>query len=421
VKILYILPYVPLPPNSGNKNLTYGLLKYINQKAEFDVVMLADHDTMTQSVAEELMKSEFPCVGKVKVFHKPFGWRRLIKRIRYFIMGYHPALGNYANSEMWAWLQQATKDSAYDVVHFDMFHTAIYFGAVKNTACILIASDAYSMAAATARRHVKNFKESINIWMQEQLFKRIEKKIYPHFDAVCSVSSIDAKYLSQLSGNSSIHTVGIAISHEYAERSITHLDLMQDVEKKAKILVTGSLSHSVIAQGVMDFIKRTLPVLRSQYPSLAVTVLGKDATKELRTCLACQYGVEYIDFVEDYAAFLEHDWIYVYPQRCGSGLQTKVQQAMALGLPVVGYYVSFGGLEVRNGEHAFVCTGEEELERYVMELLSGREARIRIGKAASSHIRSVFSINRVGKQIMDIYQSLIERKRGDLTIHKPTA
>lgn len=407
MKILYILPYVPLPPNSGNKNLTYGLLKYINQNAAFDIVMLADHDTMTQSIAEELMKSHFPYVGKVKVFHKPFGWRRLIKRVRYFITGYHPVLGNYANSEMWSWLQQATKDSTYDVVHFDMFHTVIYLGAVKKTTRILIASDAYSMAAATARRHVKNFKESINIWVQEQLFKRIEKKIYPHFDAVCSVSSIDAKYLSQISRNSMIHTVGIAVAHEYAERSITHLDLIQDVGKKAKILVTGSLSHSVIAQGVMDFIERTLPVLRSQYPSLTVTVLGKDATVELRACLSRQYGVEYIDFVEDYAAFLEHDWIYVYPQRCGSGLQTKVQQAMALGLPVVGYDVSFGGLEIRNGEHAFVCTSEEELERYVLELLSCREVRTRIGKAASSHIRSVFSINRVGKQIMHIYQSLM--------------
>ena len=35
MKILFILPYSPIPTNTGNKNLTFNLLKYLNQKSKY--------------------------------------------------------------------------------------------------------------------------------------------------------------------------------------------------------------------------------------------------------------------------------------------------------------------------------------------------------------------------------------------------
>lgn len=410
MKILYILPYLPVPPNSGNKNLIFGLLKYINHNADFDVIMLSESTTEDSSQTTDLFKREFPNAGRVMVFAKPTGWKRRFQRIRYLLQGLHPALGNYVNSELWNWVHRATNDQTYDLVHFDMFHTVIYQDAVKFTPCILIASDAYSMAAATARIYNHKFKELLSNLIQEKLLKRMEIKYYPRFDAVCSVSPKDAEYLSRLTGMPIIHNVGIAVSDDYVKRPITHFISEKSKDRKVKLLLTGSLSHAVVADGVIGFIEKTLPVLRRQYAYLEVTILGKGATPELKTCIARQIGVDYLDFVDDYAAFLEQDWIYVYPQRCGSGLQTKLQQAMALGLPVVGYEISFGGLKVINGEHAFICKDEEQLARSVLHLLSSRDARIKMGKAAAYHTREFFSINNVGKKTMDIYKGLFGSK-----------
>ena len=42
MKILFILPYSPIPTNTGNKNLTFNLLKYLDQKAKVDIVIIED-------------------------------------------------------------------------------------------------------------------------------------------------------------------------------------------------------------------------------------------------------------------------------------------------------------------------------------------------------------------------------------------
>jgi glycosyltransferase involved in cell wall biosynthesis len=411
MKVLYILPYLPVPPNSGNKNLIFGLLKYINQSASFDIVLLVDPDDSIESKAEELIRHEFPRVGKVSVFAKPEGLGRLFHRTRYLFQGYHPALGNYENAEMRKYLRRMLQDSKYDVVHFDMFHTAIYLPSITKAARVLIASDAYSMAVANNRRLVKRVTSFIHLWIQELVLRRFEQRVYPRVDAVCSVSSVDADYLSRVCRISKVHNVGIALAQGYTERNISHFEELPGVEQDVKILVTGTLEHPVVAQGAIDFLERTLPILRGQYPSVKVTVLGRNARPELRACLASQKNVSYLEFVDDYPGFLDQDWVYVYPQRCGSGLQTKLQQAMALGLPVVGYRVSFGGMQISHGEQAFDCANEQQLERGLLELLDNRSARLRMGRAASEYARSTFSIERVGCMVMQVYQTAIKSAR----------
>ena len=49
--------------------------------------------------------------------------------------------------------------------------------------------------------------------------------------------------------------------------------------------------------------------------------------------------------MNDYFDYLDNDWIYIYPQKLATGLQTKLQQALASGLPVIAE-VSFGGLDL---------------------------------------------------------------------------
>lgn len=107
------------------------------------------------------------------------------------------------------------------------------------------------------------------------------------------------------------------------------------------------------------------------------------------------------------------DWVYVYPQRCGTGLQTKVQQAMACGLPVVGYDCAFSGIDVRSGENCLVCTSPEEIAAAVTSLMRDASLRTRIGRAAADYVRKEFAIDRVGESVMSIYRHLIRVGAGD--------
>jgi len=50
------------------------------------------------------------------------------------------------------------------------------------------------------------------------------------------------------------------------------------------------------------------------------------------------------------------------------GFQTKVQQAMALALPVVGFQLAFTGMNIENKTHCIVCNSSDEFTKKYFSL-----------------------------------------------------
>ncbi|MES9899859.1 MAG: glycosyltransferase family 4 protein [Sedimenticola sp.] len=405
MRVLFILPYGIIPPDSGNKNLTFGLLKYLVPRTTCDIALLVDEHKYEPSIVESDLRKEFPGVRRVVVFKKPIGSERRWGRVRTLLHGKHPSLGSYLSTTLEQWLQSNVSRDTYDLIHFDMIHTTLYRSSIKDVPSLIVASDAYSMAAREAAALLDSVTSRAKALFESWLLRNIESSDYPHFSMVCTVSDRDAAYLRSVSPGSNVRTIGIGVSAEYAERDIKHAD--SDALTFPRILLTGSLNHPVIAQGIVDFLEKSLPQIREKFPEVGVVVLGRGPHAILKECLYRDHSVEYLDFVEDYAAFLDQNWIYVYPQLCATGLQTKLQQAMALGLPVVTFPVSLGGLNVSNGKHCLICDNQTDLTRNVESLLRDPDLRRKIGTLAQAHIREKFSLECIGKQMLSLYQDLI--------------
>lgn len=401
MKVLFILPFNPTIPNTGNKNLTHALLNYMNQHISCDVFILAEED---EKKSEAEIRRAFPNVGSVKIFSKPQGLQKTIARLKFLSSSLHPSFGNFASKELREWLRKACRDKKYDLVHFDMFHTAQYLSEIKNMPALLVGSDAYSMAAKNSIVQERQILRKLKLVAEEFLFRQMERSIYPNFDTVCLVSNTDLDYLSNISRRSNLRCVKIAVSNEFTNRPLNRLSNL--ARSTPRILLTGSLAHPIVAQGAMEFVEQVLPKVRQKHPTLPIVVLGKDAPQKLTRAISSLKNAEYINFVDDYAKFLDDDWIYVHPQKCGSGLQTKIQQALALGLPVLGYPVSFGGLNLTNKLHAFICEDENALALQISNLLQDHRLRERIGTAAAQYVRAEFSIEKMGVQFMELYHEL---------------
>lgn len=404
LKVLFVIPSDFIPPNSGNKHLLFSLLKGVSPDIECDLVILAEFDG---SEVKRRIQNKFPHIKEVYIFPKPSGLSLFLSRLRFMLAGFHPALGRYRNDELERWL--VSHAAHYDLIHFDMIHVAPYRAFCGTVPTLLVASDAYSMAAQKAR-HAGNIGTIYAgyVLIQERWFRNFERKEYPLFDLVCTVSDIDAAWLKSLAPKATIRTIGIGLASEYVERPIMHF-AQQGIAKK-KILCIGNLNHSVIADSVINFLGNTFPVLLREHPDLTVTILGKNPVPKLKLCMEkFASSVSHINFVDDYANFLDDDWIYVYPQKSASGLQTKVQQAMALGLPVVGFTVSFGGLEVESGKHCFICNDAGDMTQNVMALIESNELRRQIGLAASAYVREKFSMRRIREEMLSLYNNIITK------------
>lgn len=149
-------------------------------------------------------------------------------------------------------------------------------------------------------------------------------------------------------------------------------------------------------------------MIREQVPEARLTLLGKRPAPALRRLIDSDKDIQHIDFVEDYVGFLNRDWVYIHPQHGSAGYKTKIQQILALGLPVVGSELAFTGMDLVPGEHCYLCKTEKEFSANVIKLLLDEELRERTGLAAAARIREKHSIEKVGEEMMDIYRLLVK-------------
>ncbi len=404
MRILFVVPYQFVPPDSGNKNLLYNLLKYVTKEAACDLALLVD-DLSEMATIEATLRKEYPAVGVIAVFRKPRGLSLLRARLGMLAHVYHPSLGRYANSSLATWLASQVASGSYDLIHFDMVHTAPYRAFCDKTPTLLVASDAYSMAAKNTGALSPATKDRFRLQVESWLLRNFERREYPHFTIVCTVSERDGEYLKGIAPTATIQTIGIGVAPEYAERTILHFK--NATQNSRKILCTGSLNHHLVADDVINFLRQSLPSIKTLFPDVEVTILGQNPMPELKQYVQKTAGIEHIDYVRDYADFLDQDWVYVYPQRTTTGLQTKIQQAMALGLPVVAYDGSFGGLSAESGKHCYSCKDGNDVTTYVLKLIGDAGLRREMGSSAAVHVRENFSIQEMGRQMISIYQEAI--------------
>jgi glycosyltransferase involved in cell wall biosynthesis len=397
MKVLFILPYDIIPANAGNKTLTYNLLKYLTKNIECEIIILIDN-TINSNILLEKYRSSFPELKNLFIYNKPNSLRKFLFKVKYLIKGLHPSLGNFFNSNLKKFLIKIDNTNEYDLIHFDMIHMAIYKQYIKQTPTLIVASDAYSNASLIAMSFNKNPFLRLRDYFNTLTLLRIEKLLYPKFNRVCVVSDIDKEYLRKNSINSNFEQIGIGVSDEFFQAKYYKKDFKG-------ILVLGSLNHKIISENIVCFLNEIKKA--NEKFKIPITILGKNPSTEILKCIHENDLISHIEFVDDFLSFLNNDWVCVYPQKCGSGLQTKVQQAMAIGLPVLGYSISFGGLNIINENNCIIIKNNLELCQRSVELALNEKIRISIGINAASYIKNKFSISKTGVEMLNIYNSVL--------------
>ncbi len=403
MKLLFIIPNSFIPANNGPKNVIFNLIKFFSRNSICDLAILCDPTEDKKKLTKDIY-SEFPDVNQVYLFYKQRSSsfiNKLSNQLKTISQGYQSAISLHESQEFLDWINQKLPQQDYDLIHFDMFYVSKYQKYFAQYPTVLVPHDAYSYKLETLK--IKRLRDLKN-YIQMKSFRLMETTKYQNFSCVCPVSQQDANFLKKINPQINITSAPIAVSPKYIQAP-----KYIKTSVKPKILFSGSGSAPIGAREVRKFVQTNCDRILEKIPTADITLLGKYKTPDLMKFINDRQQINLVEYAEDYLGFLQQDWVYVYPQNWGSGLKTKVQQAMALGLPIVGNKNAFSGLDVIHGEHCFICETPEEFIDAIDLLFNDANLRQKIGNQAHELIRDNYSVNAVGAKMSSIYAKVMEQ------------
>jgi polysaccharide biosynthesis protein PslH len=153
------------------------------------------------------------------------------------------------------------------------------------------------------------------------------------------------------------------------------------------LVFTGVMDYLPNVDGVVWFCRDVLSRVRAAVPGATFTVCGSSPAPEV-VALGRLPGVTVTGAVADVAPYLARAAVAVIPVRIARGVQNKLLEAMAAGLPAVATAAAAAGVEAADGRHLFVADNPADFAAAVVRLLCDRRLRDEVGRAARAAVEA---------------------------------
>lgn len=192
-----------------------------------------------------------------------------------------------------------------------------------------------------------------------KVLRRRELHYAQRADGVCLAAADEVQLLTRRSGRDARWMpLSVAVPREPAPAVET---------RPMSAVFVGDLANPAHLAAVNWYAQQVAPFLqRFGLDELVLNVIGP-CPDRARTDLASA-PVKFVGQVNDVPRELAKHQVFIAPAIAGTGPQTRVVEAMAAGLPVVGTPAAFEGLGATHDEHAFVASMPIEMAqclRYV--------------------------------------------------------
>jgi polysaccharide biosynthesis protein PslH len=155
-------------------------------------------------------------------------------------------------------------------------------------------------------------------------------------------------------------------------------------KRKIKLVFTGVMNYKPNVQGMLWFCNEVMPELQKEL-HVELVIVGKNPCREIYD-LNSRSGIQVTGEVADVRPFLHAADIAVSPLHLARGIQNKVLEAMACGLPLVVSPQSAEGICGIDGVHLRIAVSKEQWCAAIKSVLTdGRETGERARQLVLDH------------------------------------
>lgn len=314
-------------------------------------------------------------------------------------------------------ISELVEKNKYDVVIVDMVRLAVYHKALENYSCqkILDIDDMLSkrykrqLNAISSKSNIAgNYYKRLPVLCQKLLnlvfikkmvlkteiprMERAEKYYSDLYDNVIFVSAIETKEFNEKYHTDKAVTVSLGVDFPFYSEDIP-------VDKiDGCVTFVGNMTTPANADSVRMIINDILPLSKRIQKIVIVGYCPDDLSDEFKDVKKVQFTGK----VDDLRKYVKQGMVFLAPIIYGTGIKTKILEAMAMGMPVVTNSVGSEGIHAENGKHWLVSDDPAKIAQYVDELLESQYKCDEMGKNAKEFIENNFQWDIIFEQFKSL-------------------
>lgn len=154
-----------------------------------------------------------------------------------------------------------------------------------------------------------------------------------------------------------------------------------DTERRYDFGFVGNMSYSANQDSLRFLVDEVLPLL----PNATLRVIGA-CSEQIEQEYADYNNVSFTGWVDSIAENLRQCTALLAPFAYGSGIKTKVLEAMGMGIPVVTNSIGLEGIDAERGRDVLCADTPKGLAREAERLLSDAGLRERVSEAGRGYV-----------------------------------
>jgi sugar transferase (PEP-CTERM/EpsH1 system associated) len=399
MNILFLAHRIPYPANKGEKIRTYHQIKYLTELGH-NVSVLAPYENDSElTFFTALNNLHCDTVSGDKLRPKP------VRMLLGLLSGQSLSVANFYSPALMSQLEGLLSENQFDAIICTASSMAEYIFRCKpsvlnskggKTALLMdfmdLDSDKWQQYAQKANPVMKLLYKR-----EAKIVAQLESKTSALFDTCFFITEAEKTLFIQHNPNSTnIVSLQNGMDTELFNPSPNGKDL-----SAPKLLFTGVMDYAPNVDAVVWFVEHVWPFIITRWPDATFHIVGMSPVDKVKN-LGLEPGITVTGFVDEILPYFNDANIFVAPFRIARGVQNKVLQAFACGLPVISTPLGAEGIICERNKSILIANEAMEFVKHIEQLLGQERHFDSIANAALYIIQQHYAWHGVLSPLIEV-------------------
>lgn len=392
MRILFLTPYLPDPPDFGGAARMFHLIQEVAARHEVVVLSLAGPgETPPGRLPARIVPVPVPLTA-----HQPPGGRKRLGQVRSLLSRRSFQHALYHHPAMQRALDRLTRDERFDLIQIEFSQMGGYRVPPGVPVVLDIHNVEYDVLRQAAARG--SLPRRIFNQIEYRKFRRDEVAAWQRATACVATSAADAAVVRAAIGRE-VAVVPNGVDLDRFPR------FPLDQADPAALVFVGAMRYRPNADAARWFVEHVFPRVRAALPTATFTIVGADPPPEV-LALGTVPGVYVTGTVPDVRPWVERAGTVVVPLRAGGGTRLKILEAFAMGRPVVSTRLGAAGIDAKDGEHLLLADTPDAIAATITRLAADATLRQALADRAYALVRERYQWRAIAAELDAVYARL---------------